>query len=62
MVEELHNPKVVTLVNSKITREPVTRRVLNKREEKKYQLVYDKQIIQKGGKKTVPFGYTWHPS
>lgn len=60
MVQNMNLNLVITLVNEKkITREPITRRIVNKREEKKYQLVYDKRKIINHGADTLPYGYTW---
>jgi hypothetical protein len=46
----------------KITREKWSRRLVNKREVKSYQVVYDKRIILDEGDDTIPFGYHWEPS
>ena len=62
MIESMEDNPSLTLINeNKITRERYTRRVVNKREEKKYQIVYDKRIILDKGANTIPFGYTWQP-
>jgi hypothetical protein len=45
----------------KITREKWTRRLVNKKEVKSYQIVYDKRIILNKGQDTIPFGYHWSP-
>ena len=60
MVLNLDNRITVKIVNeSKISREPHTHRMFNKREEKSYQVVYDKRIIMDEGADTIPFGYHW---
>ena len=43
----------------KITREKWTRRLVNKREVKSYQVVYDKRIVLGNGEDTIPFGFNW---
>jgi hypothetical protein len=62
LVRDIKANQTITVVEeNKITREPLTRRIINKREEKKYQLVYDKRIIIDDGPNTIPFGYHWNP-
>ena len=62
MVQNMNLNHSITLVNeNKITREPNTRRIVNKREEKKYQLIYDKRFLMNEGKNSYPFGYIWSP-
>ena len=46
----------------KITREKWTRRLVNKREVKLYQVVYDKRIVLGKGEDTIAFGFHWSPS
>ena len=53
------NPSITMVNENKITREPRSRRIVNKREERKYQIVYDKRIIVEKGASTIPYGYTW---
>ena len=36
--------------------------MVNKKEVKTYQVVYDKRIIIDKGENTIPFGYYWIPS
>jgi hypothetical protein len=48
--------------NCKITREKWTRGLVNKKEVKSYQVVYDKRIILGEGEDTIPFGYHWSPA
>ena len=56
-------PVSVDIVNEcKITREKWTRRLVNKREVKSYQVVYDKRIVLGKGEDTIPFGFHWSPS
>lgn len=63
MLKEMKSDPVITLVNnSKITREAVTRRIVSKREEKNYRIVYDKRIIINDGVGTIPFGFIWKPN
>ena len=45
----------------KITREKWTRRLVNKREVKSYQVVYDKLIVLGKGEDTIPFDFHWSP-
>ena len=48
----------VDIVNEcKITRGKWTRRLVNKREVKSYQVVYDKRVILGKGEDTIPFGF-----
>ena len=52
----LEQEAVIRVVNErKISREPITRKVINRREEKKYRLVYDKRIILEEGRENHPF-------
>ena len=37
------------------------RRLVNKREVKSYQVVYDKRIVLGKGDDTIPFGFNWSP-
>ena len=61
--KENRNVNNLKIVNeSKITREKWTRRIVNKREEKKYQVVFDKRIVLDKGLDSVPYGYYWSPS
>ncbi len=46
----------------KITREKWTRRIVNKREVKEYQVVFDKRIVVGEGEDTIPYGFHWIPS
>ena len=63
MICNLDSNKCIDIVNErKITREPHTRRILNKREKKAYSVVYDKRVIVSDGQDTIPFGYYWSPS
>lgn len=53
----------LTIINEcKITREKWTRRLVNKKEVKSYQVVYDKRIVIGKGEDTIPFGYHWSPT
>ena len=57
------NENKLKVVNeSKITRERWTRRIVNKREEKEYQVVFDKRIVLGKGEDTIPYGFRWSPS
>ena len=57
------NENKLKVVNEcKITRERWTRRIANKREEKEYQVVFDKRIILGKGEDTIPYGFHWSPS
>jgi len=63
LVRDMKDNKTITVVNEhKITREPITSKLINKREEKKYQLVYDKRMIVGEGPETLPYGYFWEPN
>jgi len=42
-------------------RDPRSRKIYTKKEEKNYQLVFDKRLILNGGAETVPHGYFWRP-
>ncbi|KAK3733822.1 hypothetical protein QZH41_000823 [Actinostola sp. cb2023] len=53
--------KIITVNENKITREPVTRRIVNREQKKTYQVVYDKRILINQGADTMPYGYTWEP-
>ena len=46
----------------KIAKKKGTRRLVNKKEVKTYQVVYDKRIILDKGQNTISFGYYWMPS
>ena len=62
MVQNMNLNHSITLVNeNKIRREPNTRTIVNKREEKKYQLVYEKRVVMNDGEYSLPFGYNWFP-
>ena len=57
------NENKLKIVNEcKITTEKWTRRIVNKREEKEYQVVFDKRIIVDKGQDSTPYGYHWSPS
>ena len=57
------NENKLKVVNEcKITRERWTRRIVNKREEKEYQVVFDKRIVLGKGEDTIPYGFHWSPS
>jgi hypothetical protein len=57
------NANSVSIVNEcKISREKWTRRIVSKREVKKYQVVFDKRIILGKGEDTIPYGFNWFPS
>ena len=56
----VNNLKIVN--ECKITREKWSRRIVNKREEKEYQVVFDKRIVLDKGQDSVPYGYYWSPS
>ena len=46
----------------KISREKWTRRIVNKREVKEYNVVFDKRIVLGKGEDTIPYGFHWIPS
>ena len=46
----------------KISREKWTRRFVNKREVKEYNVVFDKRIVLGKGEDTIPYGFHWIPS
>ena len=54
--------KLKVVNECKITRERWTRRIVNKREEKEYQVVFDKRIVLGKGEDTIPYGFHWSPS
>ena len=58
--KNVNNLKIVN--ECKITREKWTRRIVNKREEKEYQVVFDKRIVLDKGQDSIPYGYYWSPS
>ena len=43
-------------------REKWTRRIVNKREVKEYNVVFDKRIVLSKGEDTIPYGFHWIPS
>ena len=57
------NENKLKIVNEcKISREKWTRRIVNKREVKEYQVVFDKRVIVDKGQDSIPYGYHWNPS
>ena len=55
--------KIDVVVNiSKITREKRTRRLVNNKEVKQYQVVYNKRITVNSGEDSIPNGYYWSPA
>ena len=46
----------------KISTEKWTRRSVNKREVKEYNVVFDKRIVLGKGEDTIPYGFHWIPS
>ena len=57
------NENKLKIVNEcKITREKWTRRIVNKREESEYQVVFDKRFVLDKGQESIPYGYRWSPS
>ena len=57
------NENKLKVVNEcKIARERWTRRIVNKRDEKEYQVVLDKRIVLGKGEDTIPYGFLWNPS
>ena len=46
----------------KISREKWTRRIVNKCEVKKYNVVFNKRIVLGKGEDTIPYGFHWIPS
>ena len=57
------NENKLKVVNEcKIARERWTRRIVNKREQKEYQVVFDKRIVLGKGEDTIPYGFHWSPS
>ena len=54
--------KLKVVNECKITRERWIRRIVNKREEKEYQVVFDKRIVLGKGEDTIPYGFHWSPS
>ncbi|XP_031563673.1 uncharacterized protein LOC116299185 [Actinia tenebrosa] len=62
LIEDYERGGTIQVVNeNKITRQPITRKIANKREEKTYRVVFDKRILIDGGKDTIPYGYDWSP-
>ena len=63
VVRTSKNENKLKIVNEcKISREKWTRRILNKREVKEYQVVFDKRVIVDKGQDSIPYGYHWNPS
>ena len=57
------NENKLKIVNEcKITREKWTRRIVNKREVKEYQIVFDTRIVLDNGQESILYGYNWNPS
>ena len=57
------NENKLKIVNEcKISREKWTWRIVNKREVKEYQVVFDKRVIVDKGQDSIPYGYHWNPS
>ena len=46
----------------KISTEKWTRQIVNKREVKEYNVVFDKRIVLGTGEDTIPYGFHWIPS
>jgi len=59
IVSDLNQAPKITIVNDQIRRDPRSRKIYTKKEEKKYQLVFDKRLIINGGAETRPHGFFW---